>query len=170
MVGVSASEPAVAESRPAVAERRGGGRSSYLEERFLAVGAASLELAAGAAPVLSACGGESDGPEVGEGQEIATVADLAPGSAVAFTEADTGRPCVLVRLEGEDLVAYLAECAHQGCTVFYKTDDSGDGYLACSCHNSIFEPTEGGRVVSRPADEPLQKVPIEVRDRKIFRA
>lgn len=169
MVGVSASEPAV----PSLGRRSQRGdevaEDRISRKRFLAVGA-GLGLVAGAVPVLSACGGGSDGPEVGEGQKIATVADLAPGSAVAFTEADTGRPCVLVRLEGEDFVAYSAECTHQGCTVSYKTDDSGDGYLACPCHNSVFEPAEGGRVVSGPADEPLQKVPIEVRDGKIFRA
>jgi hypothetical protein len=59
-------------------------------KRFLGLGA-GLGLAAGAAPILGACGAQ-DAPEVGEGQVIANKADLAPGSALPFTDAETGSP------------------------------------------------------------------------------
>ena len=135
-------------------------------KRFLGLGA-GLGLAAGAAPILGACGAE-DAPEVGEGQVIANKADLAPGSAFPFTDAETGKPGVLVHLKDGEFVAYSAECTHQGCTVSYRA--KGKGYLACPCHGSVFDPVTSGEVVSGPADEPLPRLRIEVRDGRIFRA
>lgn len=81
-----------------------------------------------------------------------------------------GGPAVLVRLPDGEFAAYSAECTHQGCTVSYKIGASGGGYLGCPCHNSVFEPAEGGRAVSGPAEDPLPKIPVEVREGKVFRA
>jgi len=114
----------------------------------------------------AACGGPGGGKEVARGQAIAKESDLAPGSALAFTDAATGRPSVLVRLESGEFVAYSAECTHQGCTVAYRA--KGQGYLGCPCHGSVFDPVRGGEVVSGPADEPLPQLRIEVRDGRIF--
>ncbi|QYJ17088.1 Arsenite oxidase subunit AioB [Rubrobacter xylanophilus DSM 9941] len=131
---------------------------------FLCLGAACGLAAAGAPLLLSSCGQEL--PEVGRGQEIARVAELEPNSAYAFADATTGGPGVLVRLKNGDFVAYSAECTHQGCTVSYRDK----GYLACPCHGSVFDPAEGGEVVSGPAEEPLPRLRIEVRDGRVFRA
>ncbi|ABG03852.1 Twin-arginine translocation pathway signal [Rubrobacter xylanophilus DSM 9941] len=141
----------------------GARRTSRRE--FLGLGAAAFGLASAGAPLLiSACG--EDLPEVGKGQEIAREAEIEPGSAYAFADAATGKPALLVRLENGDLVAYSAECTHQGCTVSYRDK----GYLACPCHGSVFSASEGGEVVSGPAEEPLQRLRIEVRDGRVFRA
>jgi Rieske Fe-S protein len=75
---------------------------------------------------------------------------------------------VLVHLKSGEFVAYSAECTHQGCTVAFRA--KGKGYLACPCHGSVFDPVGGGQVVSGPADEPLERLPIEIRDGRIFRA
>ncbi len=134
---------------------------------FIRLGAAA---GMGAVSVVgsAACSSSDGGKEVARGQVIAKGADLAPGSALAFTDAATGKPGVLVHLKSGEFVAYYAECTHQGCTVSYRAKDKG--YLACPCHGSVFDPASGGKVVSGPADEPLPRLPIEIRDGRIFRA
>ena len=135
--------------------------------RFIRLGTAAGLGAVGV--VGSAAYRSSDvGKEVARGQVIAKEADLAPGSALAFTDAATGKPGVLVHLKSGEFVAYSAECTHQGCTLSYRA--KGEGYLACPCHGSVFDPVGGGGVISGPADEPLPRLRIEVRDERIFRA
>ena len=134
-------------------------------QRFIRLGAA-VGLGVVGVAGSTACGGSDGGEEVARGHAIAKESDLAPGSALAFTDAATGRPCVLVRLKGGEFVAYSAECTHQGCTVAYRA--KGQGYLGCPCHGSVFDPVNGGEVVSGPADEPLPRMRIEVRDGRIF--
>ena len=135
--------------------------------RFIGLGAAA---GLGAVGVVgsAACGSSEGGKEVARGQVIAKEADLAPGSALAFTDASTGKPGMLVHLKSGEFVAYSAECTHQGCTLSYRA--KGEGYLACPCHGSAFDPVGGGEVVSGPADEPLPRLPIEVMNEQIFRA
>lgn len=146
-------------------------KRSISRKKFIRLGAASLGAVgvAGAAACGGAEGG-SGGKDVRQGKVIVKEAGLKPGSALEFTDAGTGKPCVLVHLEDGKFVAYSAECTHQGCTVSYKIGNSGGGYLGCPCHNSVFEPAEAGRVLSGPADAPLPRIPIEARDGKVFRA
>jgi Rieske Fe-S protein len=136
-------------------------------QTFIRLGAAAGLAVAGVAG-SAACSGSDGGKKVAQGQVIAKEADLAPGSAVAFTDAGTGKPAVLVHLKNGEFVAYSAECTHQGCTVSYRA--KGKGYLACPCHGSVFDPVSRGEVVSGPAEEPLPRLRIEVRDERIFRA
>ena len=136
-------------------------------QRFIRLGTA-VGLGAVGVAGSAGCGGSGGGREVARGRVIAKESDLAPGSASAFTDAATGRPCVLVRLKSGEFVAYSAECTHQGCTVSYRA--KGQGYLGCPCHGSVFDPVRGGQVVSGPADEPLPRLRIEVRDGRIFLA
>lgn len=163
--------------------------------RFIRLGAA-LGVGAAGASVLAACGGAESGGSGGGGdtggsadssggstraettadttQEqasggsgggtaIASEAEVAPGSAKPFK--DGGKDAVLVRLDGGDFVAYSAVCTHQGCTVAYK-----DGQLACPCHGSVFDPANGGEVVTPPAEQPLAEIPVEVRGGEVFKA
>jgi Rieske Fe-S protein len=133
--------------------------------RFIRLGGAAGLGAAGVAG-WAACAGSGGGKEVARGEAIAKESDLTPGSALAFTDAATGRPGVLVRLKSGEFVAYRAECTHQGCTVAYRAQ--GQGYLGCPCHGSVFDPVRGGEVVSGPADEPLPRMGVEVREGRIF--
>jgi cytochrome b6-f complex iron-sulfur subunit len=97
------------------------------------------------------------------GQAIARTSEVAPGSALKFK--DSGSPAVLVHLQGGDFVAYSAVCTHQRCTVAYR-----NGQLACPCHGSVFDPTNGAEVVNGPAQLPLPEIPVEVRGGEVFRA
>ena len=166
--------------------------------RFIRLGAA-LGVGAASASVLAACGGgeqggsgggasqqatdagatggvegapQASGETTGEpttsgepqGNAIAGEGEVIPGTAAEFTD-PAGQPAVLVHLESGDFVAYSAVCTHAGCTVAYN-----NGQLACPCHGSIFDPTNGAAVVSGPANRPLPEVPVEVRDGQVYTA
>ena len=151
----------------------------------LGVGAASASVAAcggGSGGSSGGSGGGSgDGAGIGQntpaassdasgeaatgtgGSAIARESDVAPGASVKFK--DGGKDAVLVHLDGGEFVAYSAVCTHAGCTVAYQNSQ-----LACPCHGSIFDPANGGEVVSGPAQTPLPEIPIEVQDGQIVRA
>ena len=159
-------------------------------KRFIRLGTA-LGVGAASASVLAACGGGdsagggsggggsggggsggggnggsssgSNETQTQGGQAIARTSEVAPGSAVEFS--DSGQPAVLVHLQSGDFVAYSAVCTHQRCKVAYRNNQ-----LACPCHGSVFNPTSGAEVVNGPAQLPLPEIPIEVRDGEVFRA
>ncbi|MGB3683347.1 MAG: Rieske (2Fe-2S) protein [Rubrobacteraceae bacterium] len=154
--------------------------------KFIRLGAAIGVSAAGAS-VVAACGGGSGGgagsggasttassgggaATTGStdtvssgGQAIARASEVPANSAKKFT--NSGQPAVLVHLQGGDFVAYSAVCTHQQCTVAYQ-----EGQLACPCHGSIFDPSNGGQVVTGPAPRPLPEIPIKVQGGEITRA
>ena len=114
-------------------------------------------------------GGEAQGGEAqGGGKEaggaaIASVSEVAPGSALTFK--DAGNPAVLIHLDNGDFVAYSAVCTHQNCTVPYK-----NGQLVCPCHGSVFDPADGAAVVTGPAQSPLPEIPVKVQNGEIVKA
>jgi len=128
---------------------------------FLRLGGAA-GLAAAGAPLLTSCG--KDLPKVKSGKAIVAEKKLKPNSAVVFADAETEDPRVLVRLESGDLVMYSAECTHKGCTVGYKAEEQ---HLVCPCHDSTYSPLSG-EVVSGPADKPLAKLPVEIKEGKVL--
>ena len=69
---------------------------------------------------------------------------------------------MLIHLQNGKIAAYSAVCTHQGCTVAYQ-----DGQLACPCHGSVFDPSNGA-VVYGPAQAPLPKIPIKVQNGGIY--
>jgi arsenite oxidase small subunit len=121
-------------------------------------------------------GGGSDGGKAGGGKQkasggdakaggpaIASTSEVAPGSALKFK--DSGNPAFLVHLDSGDFVAYSAICTHQGCTVAYQ-----GGQLACPCHGSVFDPANGGAVVTGPATTPLPEIPVKVQGGEVTKA
>ena len=161
--------------------------------RLIKLGAA-LGVGAAGASVLAACGGDGGGKEeagsqaaseetigavkgaekatgqqgvaqVEEGAAIAQESEVTPGSAVEFTDEESGQQAVLVRLENGDFVAYSAICTHRGCTVAYSDDK-----LRCPCHGSVFDPARGAAVEAGPAPTPLPNIPVEVRNGEVVKA
>jgi cytochrome b6-f complex iron-sulfur subunit len=157
--------------------------------KFIRLGAA-LGVGAAGASLVAACGGGDDkASEEGEtpgavegageatgganggvaqvegGEPIIQESEVEAGSALEFTDEETGQQAILVHLESGDFAAYSAICTHRQCTVGYS-----DGNLACPCHGSVFDPMNGGAVVNGPATEPLPEIPVEVRDGEVFRA
>ena len=158
----------------------------FSRRRFIKLGA-TLGVGAAGSSILAACGGggreeggQEDTGDVGGATEpegtngvaqveggaaISQEADVPQGSAVDFTDEETGQPAVLVHLESGDFVAYSAVCTHRQCTVGYR-----DGQLACPCHGSVFDPANGAAVVNGPANQPLPEIPVEVQNGQVVRA
>jgi len=71
-----------------------------------------------------------------------------------------------IKLTDQGLVAYSAICTHLGCTVSWvenrKSPDTS--YTECFCHNSIFDPTRGAKVLGGPAPIPLAQIGVKVKD------
>ena len=163
----------------------------FSRRRFIKLGA-TLGVGAAGSSILAACGGGGNGSaskeeageedvgdvggateaegqngvaQVEEGAAIAQESEVAPGSALEFTDEETGQPAVLVHLESGDFVAYSAICTHRQCTVGYS-----DGQLACPCHGSVFDPANGAAVMNGPAQTPLPEIPVEVQNGQVVRA
>ncbi len=114
-------------------------------------------LGAGATLGLAACGG-SGVPTVdgaGPGDPIAALADV-PAVGALELEVD-GRRVLVVRAADDTVVAWDAECPHQGCTV--RALEGGG--LGCPCHGSEFDATSG-EVLEGPATTGLTALPVSV--------
>ncbi|EMY32582.1 Rieske (2Fe-2S) domain-containing protein [Arthrobacter crystallopoietes BAB-32] len=62
-----------------------------------------------------------------------------------------GKPILIHRPDEETVLAYSAECTHQGCKVAATESE-----IACPCHNSTFA-LQDGSVTGGPAPAPLPR-------------
>jgi rieske iron-sulfur protein len=60
----------------------------------------------------------------------------------------------------EGVVAYSAICPHTGCEVVSWHADTQ--FLECPCHNSLYDPKAGARVVSGPTPRSLAALPLRI--------
>jgi rieske iron-sulfur protein len=65
----------------------------------------------------------------------------------------------------DSVVAYTAICTHSGCEVVDWTSDAQQ--LVCACHNSRFDPRDGGKVVDGPAPRRLPALPLKIVEGKL---
>ncbi|MDR3569953.1 MAG: ubiquinol-cytochrome c reductase iron-sulfur subunit [Syntrophobacteraceae bacterium] len=74
------------------------------------------------------------------------------------------KPPTRLELTDQGFVAYSAICTHLGCTVSWMKNekDPGASYTECFCHNSIFNPARGARVIGGPAPIPLAQIGVKV--------
>lgn len=98
---------------------------------------------------------------------------MEPGSGVVRSGSRLNQ-VVLVRLDpaaldgntseraAEGVVAYSAVCTHAQCSVSEWRRDKA--VLHCPCHQSEFDPKQGGKVVGGPAQRSLAALPIKVAD------
>jgi Rieske Fe-S protein len=59
----------------------------------------------------------------------------------------------------DGITAYSAICTHQGCEV--TAWDAEMKAMWCPCHDSKYDPREGGRVVGGPAPKRLASLPLK---------
>jgi arsenite oxidase small subunit len=156
-------------------------------KKFIRLGAA-VGLGSAGASAMAACGGGGGsaengatpaatgaagggtiqaGPQIEEGEAIARESAVPENSALAFTNASTGQPAMLIHLPDGGFVAYSAVCTHQRCVVAYQSQTQK---IACPCHGSVFDPANGGEVETGPAQQPLPQIPIEVRNGEVVHA
>jgi rieske iron-sulfur protein len=76
------------------------------------------------------------------------------------------KPPTDLSLTDKGFAAYSAICTHLGCTVSWAPNaDSPDAsFTECYCHNSIFNPAEGAKVMGGPAPIPLSQIGIKVKE------
>ena len=67
-----------------------------------------------------------------------------------------------LRRSADGIVAYSAICTHEGCDVWEWQDDTKTFW--CPCHDSRFDPRNGGRVVAGPAPRRLAALPLKLAD------
>jgi rieske iron-sulfur protein len=77
---------------------------------------------------------------------------------------DEFKPPTKIGLTDKGFVAYSAICTHLGCTVSWVPNQKrpGASYTECFCHNSIFDPAEGAKVMGGPAPIPLAQIGVKV--------
>jgi Rieske Fe-S protein len=99
-------------------------------------------------------------------QRIASVDDLAVGSAVTFTYPDEHEPCLLVRLTTSEFVAFNQKCTHLSCAVIPRPAEAS---FFCPCHEGRFD-LRTGAPTAGPPRRPLTRVVLEIRGRDIYAA
>ena len=74
------------------------------------------------------------------------------------------KPPTRLELTDQGFVAYSAICTHLGCTVSWLKNEKAPeaSYSECFCHNSIFNPARGARVIGGPAPIPLAQIGVKV--------
>lgn len=74
------------------------------------------------------------------------------------------KPPTRMEMTDQGFVAYSAICTHLGCTVSWvKSQQNPDAsYTECFCHNSIFNPARGAKVMGGPAPIPLAQIGVKV--------
>ena len=74
------------------------------------------------------------------------------------------KPPTHLNLTDHGFIAYSAICTHLGCTVSWvenqKSPDAS--FTECFCHNSIFNPALGAKVMGGPAPIPLAQIGVRV--------
>ncbi len=76
------------------------------------------------------------------------------------------KPPTDISLTDRGFAAYSAICTHLGCTVSWAANaESPDAsVIECHCHNSIFNPSEGAKVMGGPAPIPLSQIGVKVKE------
>ncbi len=74
------------------------------------------------------------------------------------------KPPTQLDLTDQGFVAYSAICTHLGCTVSWEKNKKKPvaSSTECLCHNSIFNPARGAKVMAGPAPLPLAQIGVKV--------
>jgi len=97
-------------------------------------------------------------------QRIASIDDVAVGSAMGFTYPDQHERCLLVRVTTSEFVAFSQECTHLSCAVIPRPSE---GIFYCPCHEGRFD-LRTGAPISGPPRRPLARIVLDVRGRDLY--
>lgn len=128
--------------------------------KYLALGSLTIAganfLLAGVPSLLKA----SQMPRV----RIADGSAIPAGGSLLFRYPTQDDPCIMVRQNNGELVAYSSVCTHLSCAVIH---DQKQNTLFCPCHNGFFTIAEG-RPYAGPPTRPLPRVKLEQDGSDIF--
>ncbi len=97
-------------------------------------------------------------------QRIASVDDVAIGSALEFHYPAAHDPCLLMRLTEREFVAFNQKCTHLSCAVIPRPAENS---FYCPCHEGRFD-LRTGVPTAGPPNRPLTRILLELRGREIF--
>lgn len=97
-------------------------------------------------------------------RRIASVDEIAVGSALGFIYPDEHDKCVLIRLSTSEFVAFNQKCTHLSCAVIPRPDESS---LLCPCHEGRFD-LRTGAPTAGPPSRPLTRVVLDIKGRDIY--
>jgi len=128
--------------------------------KFLALGSLTI---AGANAVVAAL------PHILKAQEmptkkIALASSIAAGESKLFSYPTEEDPCILVRQNSGDLVAYSQVCTHLSCAVVHKEKEN---VLFCPCHDGYFS-VDQGRPFAGPPTRSLPRIKLEQQGNEVF--
>jgi Rieske Fe-S protein len=95
---------------------------------------------------------------------IAQLKDIAPGSSIIFKYPTDKDPCLLMRTEGGQLLAYSQKCTHLSCAVIPLLEEK---QIFCPCHEGRFD-LATGRPIAGPPRRPLPRIDLEVHDGVVY--
>ena len=91
--------------------------------------------------------------------KIADRQQLAVKQALVFHYPDESEPCLLIRTNENEFVAYSQKCTHLACAV---TPEFHAKQLLCPCHHGYFDMATG-RPLAGPPRRPLPRITLRVR-------
>ncbi|HEY1135613.1 MAG TPA: Rieske (2Fe-2S) protein [Nocardioides sp.] len=141
------------------------GVPSALGRRGFVRGVGAAGVATGAVTAVAGLAG-CGGPEVSTaggtaGDVLVATRDVPVGGGVVLEE----HGVVVTQPTAGDFRGFSSACTHRSCQVTRVED----GAIACVCHQSLFEVTDGA-VRSGPADEPLPPVAVAIAGDDVVRA
>ena len=83
--------------------------------------------------------------------------EMAVGESHLFHFQDERLPCLLVKLDEKEFVAFTQKCTHLACPVIPNTDKNE---FHCPCHHGSFD-LRSGRPLAGPPRSPLRRVLIQ---------
>lgn len=128
--------------------------------KFLALGSLTIAGANAVVAGLSHIVKASEMPKT----RIALASSIPVGGSKLFSYPTNEDPCILVRQQNGDLVAYSQVCTHLSCAVIH---DDKENTLFCPCHHGSFSIAEG-RPLAGPPTRPLPRIRLEQQGNEIF--
>ncbi len=95
---------------------------------------------------------------------IAVAGELAVGQSTVFAYPEADDPCLVIRLDAEQYVAFGQKCTHLACPVLYR---AATRQLHCPCHEGFFD-AETGKVLAGPPSRPLSRIALEKRGEELW--
>ena len=96
--------------------------------------------------------------------KVALASAIPVGGSKLFSYPTGEDPCILVRQNNGDLVAYSQVCTHLSCAVIHKKEENT---LFCPCHQGYFSVDEG-RPYAGPPTRRLPRIKLEQEGNEIF--